>query len=61
MKTGDVSRSRRLADPARRQWYARYRAVRFARRMRETRTLIGVCAPYGLAFGVMASGAVATI
>jgi hypothetical protein len=25
--------------------------------MRETRTLIGICAPYGLAFGVMASSA----
>jgi hypothetical protein len=33
MKIGDVSRPRRLADPARRRWYARYRALRFARRM----------------------------
>jgi hypothetical protein len=33
MKTGDVSRRRRLADPARMRWYAHYRAVRFSRRM----------------------------
>jgi hypothetical protein len=33
IKVGDVSRRRRLADPARQRWYAHYRAVRFARRM----------------------------
>lgn len=33
MKTGDVSRPRRFADPARLRWYAYHRAVRFARRM----------------------------
>jgi hypothetical protein len=33
MKIGDVSRRRRLADPARVRWYAHHRAVRFARRM----------------------------
>jgi hypothetical protein len=33
IKVGDVSRRRRLADPARRRWYAYHRAVRFARRM----------------------------
>jgi hypothetical protein len=32
-KVGDVSRRRRLAGPeAKRRWYARYRAERFARR-----------------------------
>jgi len=31
-KVGDVSRRRRLADRARQRWYARHRAVRFARR-----------------------------
>ena len=34
MKIGDVSRRRRLSDPARRRWYAYHRAVRFALRMR---------------------------
>jgi hypothetical protein len=34
MKIGDVSRHRRISDPARRRWYAHHRAVRFARRMR---------------------------
>src|SRR5262249_37215465 len=33
MKVGDVSRRRRLADPVRLRWYAKYRALRFARRM----------------------------
>lgn len=33
MRIGDVSRHRRFADPARRQWYAYHRAVRFAMRM----------------------------
>jgi hypothetical protein len=33
MSIGDVSRHRRLCDPARRRWYAHHRAVRFARRM----------------------------
>ena len=33
MKVGDVSRQRRLTDPARRRWYAHHRCVRFARRM----------------------------
>lgn len=33
MKIGDVSRRRRLADPARLRWYAYHRAVRFSRRM----------------------------
>jgi hypothetical protein len=33
MKTGDVSRKRRLRDPARIREYARRRAERFARRM----------------------------
>lgn len=33
MKIGDVSRRRRLADPARMRWYAHHRAVRFSRRM----------------------------
>ena len=33
MKTGDVSRRRRFADPARMRWYAHYRAVRFSRRL----------------------------
>jgi hypothetical protein len=33
MKSGDVSRARRLTDPARRRWSAHHRAVRFARRM----------------------------
>jgi hypothetical protein len=33
MKTGDVSRARRLADPVRLRWYAYHRCVRFARRM----------------------------
>ena len=33
MKIGDVSRSRRFADPARQRWYAYHRAVRFAVRM----------------------------
>jgi hypothetical protein len=33
MKTGDVSRRRRLADPARMRWYAHHRCVRFSRRM----------------------------
>jgi len=33
MKIGDVSRRRRFADPVRLRWYARHRAVRFARRM----------------------------
>ena len=37
MKTGDVSRQRRLADPARQRWYARHRCVRFARRMNAPR------------------------
>jgi hypothetical protein len=36
MKTGDVSRARRLADPARRRWYAHHRAIRFAIRMGES-------------------------
>jgi hypothetical protein len=31
-RIGDCSRRRRFADPARRTWYAHYRAVRFARR-----------------------------
>jgi hypothetical protein len=31
-RTGDVSRRRRFADPARLAWYAQYRARRFARR-----------------------------
>ena len=30
MKVGDVSRRRRLSDPARRAYYAMYRAIRFA-------------------------------
>jgi hypothetical protein len=33
MKLGDVSRRRRLADPARMRWYAYHRCVRFSRRM----------------------------
>jgi hypothetical protein len=33
MKTGDVSRRRRVADPARQRWYALHRCARFARRM----------------------------
>jgi hypothetical protein len=33
MKIGDVSRRRRLADPARMRWYAYHRSVRFSRRM----------------------------
>jgi hypothetical protein len=33
MRVGDVSRPRRLADPARLRWYAYHRAVRFARRV----------------------------
>ena len=56
MKIGDVSRRRRLADPARRRWYAQYRAVRFARRMlqRDEYTTdpaeaTGSCAPGGWA------------
>jgi hypothetical protein len=32
-RIGDVSRRRRLADPARRLWYGHSRAVRLARRM----------------------------
>ena len=32
MKTGDVSRRRRLTDPVRMRWYAHHRAVRFSRR-----------------------------
>jgi hypothetical protein len=33
-KQGDVSRRRRLmGPPAKLRWYARYRALRFARRM----------------------------
>jgi hypothetical protein len=39
MKTGDVSRARRLADPIRQRWYAFHRCVRFARRMN------GCCQP----------------
>ncbi len=35
MKVGDVSRRRRLADPARQAWYAYRRSVRFALRMRQ--------------------------
>jgi hypothetical protein len=34
MRIGDVSRPRRSSDPIRQRWYARYRAIRFARRMR---------------------------
>jgi hypothetical protein len=33
MRIGDVSRARRLSDPARRRWYANHRAIRFARRI----------------------------
>ncbi len=33
MKIGDVSRSRRFANPARLRWYAFHRSVRFALRM----------------------------
>ena len=39
IKIGDVSRRRRLADPARQRWYAHYRAVRFARRMLREETV----------------------
>jgi hypothetical protein len=35
MRIGDVSRSRRFADPVRQRWYAFHRAIRFARRMRQ--------------------------
>jgi hypothetical protein len=40
MKIGDVSRSRRFADPARLRWYAFHRSVRFARRMMQSETRI---------------------
>jgi hypothetical protein len=33
MKVGDVSRRRRLNDPARLRWYAHHRALRFSRRL----------------------------
>jgi hypothetical protein len=33
MRTGDISRRRRLADTARQHWYAYHRSVRFAARM----------------------------
>jgi hypothetical protein len=33
MRIGDVSRRRRLSDPARMRWYAHHRSVRFSRRM----------------------------
>jgi hypothetical protein len=36
MKIGDVSRSRRFANPARQRWYAYHRSVRFALRMLQT-------------------------
>jgi hypothetical protein len=39
MRIGDVSRRRRLADPARMRWYAHYRSVRFSRRMMQAAVL----------------------
>jgi hypothetical protein len=39
MKVGDVSRSRRFADPVRQRWYAYHRSVRFASRMRGDREI----------------------
>jgi hypothetical protein len=44
MRIGDVSRSRRFADPVRQRWYAHHRARRFAERMRrgETGCLLAV-------------------
>lgn len=45
MRVGDVSRSRRFADPARQRWYAFHRAVRFAVRMRQAqaRAVVAKC------------------
>jgi hypothetical protein len=40
MRIGDVSRPRRFADPIRLRWYAKHRAVRFARRMGIVREVI---------------------
>ena len=42
MKIGDVSRRRRLADPARLRWYAHHRSVRFSRRMMRTSVVVVV-------------------
>ena len=42
MKIGDVSRRRRLSDPARMRWYAHYRAVRFSRRMMLASVVVAV-------------------
>jgi hypothetical protein len=55
MKSGDISRARRLADPARQRWYARYRAVRFARRMRLVLEPHETAGPYVAAIWVMAA------
>jgi hypothetical protein len=42
MRIGDVSRRRRLADPARMRWYAYHRSVRFSRRMMQAVVLVSV-------------------
>jgi len=44
MKIGDVSRSRRFANPARQRWYAHYRSVRFALRMLGPEPLLAAAA-----------------
>lgn len=58
MKIGDVSRRRRLADGARRRWYAHYRALRFARRMLRGEGC--PCEPAGAASPCAAGGWTAT-
>jgi hypothetical protein len=56
MKTGDVSRRRRLADPARMRWYAHHRTVRFSRRCLRVQVAVSPLACPSGALPVAASG-----